>query len=464
MPAPSRRFPDTLVLIFGMIVVAQLATYVLPSGRYDFALDEAGATTRRVLAGTYHAVSADPLPWHAFLTRIPAGLEQSAEIIFFVFLVGGTIGVLRATGAIDALLGSALRHLGRRPVVLVTGMVTLLALGSSTIGMAEEYMPFVPILVTLCLALRLDAVVALGIIYVGAGVGYACAVLNPFTVLIAKDIAGLSPDSGHAFRWALLAVCIAVGAQHILAYAARVQREPARSLVHDVDYSTGYEMPQDVALTFRRALLLCLGVAAIGLFVWGTEVHGWYLTELAGLFLGMALVCGLIAPLAPNRVAVEFGKGAAELTSTALLIGFARTIEVLLVEGQVIHTVVHGVAQPLEALGAEGAALGMLAVQSATNFLIPSGSGQAFVTMPIMAPLADITAVPRHTAVLAYQIGDGFTNMVMPTNALLMGMLGLARIPFQRWLRFVAPLLVKLFAVGIAALIVAVRWGDALGL
>jgi uncharacterized ion transporter superfamily protein YfcC len=464
VPATTRRFPDSLVLIFGMIVAAQLATYVLTPGSFDFALDEAGAPTRRVVAGSFHPVAADPLPWHAFLTRIPAGLEASAEIIFFVFIVGGAIGVLRATGAIDALLGSALRRLGGRPVVLVAGMLTLLAVGSSTIGMAEEYMPFVPILVTMCLALRFDAVVALGIIYAGAGIGYGCAALNPFTVMIAKDIAGLSAGSGQAFRWVFLAVCIPVCAQHILAYAARVRRDPARSLVHDVDYSTGYEMPHGVALTARRALLLLAGVALIGVFVWGSKVHGWFLVELAGLFLGLSLLCGLIAPLSPNRVAAEFCKGAGELSTTALLIGFARTIEVLLVEGRVIHTVVHGVAQPLEALGAEGAALGMLAVQSATNFLIPSGSGQAYVTMPIMAPLSDITGVPRHTAVLAYQIGDGFMNMIVPTNALLMGMLGLARIPFERWLRFVVPLLAKLFVVAAVAVVVAVRWGDRLGM
>jgi uncharacterized ion transporter superfamily protein YfcC len=462
--ATSRRFPDSLVLIFGMIVLAQLATWVLPAGSYEFALDEAGNATRRVLAGTYHTVEAKPLPWHAFLTSIPKGLEKSADIIFFVFIVGGAIGVLRATGAIDALLGSAIQRLGHRPAWLVVGMLTLLAVGSSTIGMAEEYMPFVPILVTMCLALRFDAVVALGIIYAAAAIGYGCAALNPFTVLIAQDIAGLPAGSGQAFRWVFLALCIPVCAQHILAYARRIERDPARSLVHDVDYSSGFEMPADVALSARRALLLALGAAAIGLFVWGSKHEGWYLTELAGLFLGMTLLCGVVAPLSPNRVAAEFCKGAGELATTALLIGFARTIEVLLVDGAVIHTVVHGVAQPLEALGAEGAALGMLAVQSATNFLIPSGSGQAYVTMPIMAPLSDITGVPRHTAVLAYQIGDGFMNLIVPTNALLMGMLGLARIPYERWVRFVVPLLAKLFAVAAVAVLVAQRWGDRLGL
>jgi uncharacterized ion transporter superfamily protein YfcC len=457
----SRRFPDSLVLIFAMILVALVATWFLPTGAFEREVLDDGRA--RVVAGTYHHVEAAPLAWHAFLTKIPKGMELAADIIFFVFIVGGVIGVLRATGAIDALIGASIQGLGHRPVVLVAGMVALLAVGSSTIGMAEEYMPFIPVLVTMCLALRMDAMVAMGIIYVGAGIGYGCAAFNPFTVGVAQGIAELELGSGSAFRWVFLAVCLPLAVHHILRYARRVQADPERSLVRDIDYSSGYEMPADVRLTPRRAWILALGVGAIALFVYGSKELGWYFTELAALFMGMALVCGVVAPLSPNRIAGEFCKGAAEMTTTALLIGFARTIEVVLTDASVIDTVVNGAAQPLARLGAEGAAVGMLAVQSTCNFFIPSGSGQAYVTMPIMTPLADLTGVSRQAAVLAYQIGDGFTNMVVPTNALLMGMLGLARVPFQRWLRFIVPLLAKLYVVALTALFVAVRWGDVLG-
>ena len=197
-------FPDSLVLLFSLIVLAQLATYLLPAGEFE-------RDGRRVISGTYHRVEADPLPPYAFLTSIPTGLADAQDIIFFVFIVGGVMAVIRATGTVDALIGSAIRHVGSRPVPLIGGMVLLFALGSSTIGMAEEYVAFVPVLVTMCLALRMDAIVAVGIIYVGAGVGYACAALNPFTVLIAQDIAGLEPTSGQGARWLLLLVCGAVG-------------------------------------------------------------------------------------------------------------------------------------------------------------------------------------------------------------------------------------------------------------
>ena len=193
----TRRFPDSLVLLFALIVLAQLATYILPAGEFE-------RDGRQVVPGTYEPVDAEPLNPLRFLTAIPEGFAAAQDIIFFVFIVGGVIGVVRATGAIDALIGAAIHHLSDRPGALVSGMVLLFALGSSTVGMAEEYMPFVPILVTMCLALNMDAVVAVGIIYVGAGVGYACAALNPFTVLIAQDIAGLELTSGQGFRWLLL--------------------------------------------------------------------------------------------------------------------------------------------------------------------------------------------------------------------------------------------------------------------
>ena len=448
----ARRFPDSLVLIFTLIVLAQGATYVLPAGEFE-------RDGRQVIRGTYHRVEAEPLPPFAFLTAIPSGLAEAQDIIFFVFIVGGVIAVIRATGAIDALIGAAIRHLGSRPAYLVTGMVALFALGSSTIGMAEEYMPFVPILVTMCLALKMDAVVAVGIMYVGAGVGYGCAALNPFTVLIAQDIAGLELTSGQAVRWVLLVVCVAVGVHHILRYVRRLQRDPAASLVGDVDYTRGFQMPEDVRVTPRRAAVLAIFVIAIVLFVYGVAVRGWYLTELAAVFLGIALAAALVGRLAPNTVAVEFCRGAAELTTTALLIGFARTIQVVLTEARVIDTVINGLATPLQEFPSAVAAVGMLAVQTVCNFFIPSGSGQAYVTMPIMAPLADLTNITRQTAVLAYQFGDGFTNMLVPTNALLMGILALGRIPYQRWVRFVLPLLVKLYLVAIVALLVAARVG-----
>ena len=446
------RFPNSLVLIFGLIVVAQFATYVLPAGVFE-------RDGRQVVGGSYHVVDVQPLPFYTFLTAIPVGMVDAADIIIFILIIGGVFGVLRATGAVDALIGLAIHRLGERPGWLVGGMVALFAIGSSTVGMAEEYMPFVPLLVTMCLALRMDAVVALGIVYVGAGVGYACAALNPFTVLIAQSIAGVELASGQAFRWLSLTVCLVIGVHHILGYVRRIQADPDRSLVIGVSYADGFDLPDDVRLTPGRLSVAAMFVSGVVLFVYGAGTYEWYLGELTAVFLAIALAGAAVTRLSPNQVAREFCTGAAELTATAIIVGFARTIQVVLTEGQVIDTVIHELATPLQAFPGQVAAVGMFLVQTLCNFVIPSGSGQAYVTMPIMAPIADLTGLTRQMAVLAYQFGDGFTNMLVPTNALLMGMLALARIPYHCWVRFVAPLLLKLYAVAIVLLVIAVQVG-----
>ncbi|MEM6704893.1 MAG: TIGR00366 family protein [Acidobacteriota bacterium] len=449
------EFPHSLILIFGMIVLAQLASYVLPAGEFE-------TEGRQVLPGTYSAVDAEPLPWHSFLTKIPKGLLEAGDIIFFVFLIGGVLGVLRATGTVDAVISKALQHAGSSRIGVVGGMMGLFVLGSATIGMAEEYLPFMPVLITLCLALGMDAVVALGIVVLGYGMGYGAATLNPFTVAIAQDIAGLTPTSGQWYRWILLGLFFLIGLQHLLSYARKIERDPQASLVADIDYSDGFEQPPPTPLTGPRLLILILFVLTIAVFALGSsEVTGWgwYLTELGALFMGLGIIAAVVARMHPNIVAREFCEGASELTAAALLIGFARTIEVILTDAQVIHTIVNAIAGLLDGAGASVAAVGMLLVQSVCNFLIPSGSGQAYVTMPIMAPLADLVGVERQVAVLAYQFGDGFTNMIVPTNAVIMGLLAYARIPYQRWFRFMVPLLLKVYLAAAVALVVAVLIG-----
>ena len=209
----------------------------------------------------------------------------------------------------------------------------------------------------------------------------------------------------------------------------------------------------------RHTLLLALFALGVGVFVWGSSERGWEFVELTSILFGVALAAALLGPLSPNRTAREFCKGAAEMTTTGLLIGFAKTIQVVLEDGHITDTVVNAIAEPLQHLGPDLSAVGMLGVQSATNLFIPSGSAQAYVTMPLMTPLADLTGVSRQVAVLAFQCGDGLTNMVIPTNAVLMGVLALGCVPYQRWLRFILPLIAKLVVLFAVTLILANRFG-----
>ena len=452
------KVPHTLVLLYGMILLAYLLTLVLPAGSFDTVTNDHGRDV--VVPGTYTVISdAEPLSLTSLFTVIPRGLESAQGIIFFVFIIGGALAVIRATGALDAALSKVLNRFGGQPAMLILMGMLAFAIGSSTIGMAEEYIPLVAILLTLCVGMRMDTVAAIGIMVVGYGIGYGTAVMNPFTVLVAQEVAGLEPVSGLAFRLAMFLPFFAVGYLHVLRYAKKVRNDPACSLVADVTDAQPPEPPEAGSISTRQGLVLGATLFALALAVWGIKQHEWYFVELGGVFFALALACGFIYRMPLDDMARNFIEGAGELIGTALLIGFARAIEIMLTDGQVLHTIVHGLSAPLMVVGPELSAIGMLFIQSILNFFIPSGSGQAYVTMPIMAPISDIVGVSRQVAVLAYQMGDGFMNMVVPTNAVLMGILGICGIPYGRWFRFVWPLILQLFLMGSITMVIAVWVG-----
>ncbi len=359
---------------------------------------------------------------------------------------------------------------GIAPSRLVAGGTFLFAIGSSTIGFGEEYFPFIPVLITLALALGYDRITAVGIIMVGYGVGYGAALINPFTILIAQDIAGLEPLSGLWYRVVLMAVFLPIGIHHVWSYSKKVGRDPAASLLADVSapegvsISSGGDGEADAdyppMTTTHKLVLAAVAISQVVLVIGLTQWH-WYLVEMQAVFVALTVIIAIIARLSPDRTAVEFGVGAASLTSVALLIGVARGIQVVLNEGGIVDTMVYGISLPLQELPGALSAVGMFFVQSLANFFIPSGSGQAYVTMPIMAPLADLVGVSRQVSVLAFQFGDGFSNILVPTQAVIVGALAMAGIPYDRWLRFILPFMVKIWIVGSIALAVAVLIGYA---
>jgi uncharacterized ion transporter superfamily protein YfcC len=452
------RVPHTLVLLFAIMVVALIATWLLPQGSFEMGVTETGRPI--VVPDTY--TRADErvtlAPW-ALLTAVPRAMADAQAIIFFLLIVGGAIAVLRATGTMDALLGVILRRIGHSPGLLITIGTTVFAIGSSTLGASTEYIPFAAVLVALCLAMGMDAMAAIGIMVVGYGIGYGVAVLNPYTVIVAQGIAGVPPVSGLAFRLALFIPFVAIGVHHVWRYADRVRQDPTASLMAGVD--TGDHVPGGdyPPMSGRRLAVALLTAAGLGLMIYGIPVLGWYLIELGAIWLGLAIIAGLVGGLGLDGTAKRFAAGASDLATVALLVGFARSIALLLEDGRVLHTIVHGLSIPLRQVGPELAAVGMLVMQTLLNFFIPSGSGQAFATMPIMAPLSDVVGVTRQSAVLAFQFGDGFSNMILPTNIVLMAILGVAGIPYDRWVRFAWPLLLKLLAAAAVSLVIAVLIG-----
>jgi uncharacterized ion transporter superfamily protein YfcC len=217
-------------------------------------------------------------------------------------------------------------------------------------------------------------------------------------------------------------------------------------------------------MTGARAAILAVFLLGIAVFVYGAAEFGWYIVELNAVFFGIGLLGAAIARMSPGETSRTFLEGAAQMTAPALIVGFARAIAVVLEDGQIIDSVVHGIAGLLEGMPSEVSAIGMLVVQSLCNLFIPSGSGQAFVTMPIMSPLATLTGVPQQTAVLAFQFGDGFTNMIVPTSALVVGALALGKVPYAAWVRFIAPLMLKILVLAAAFLVFSIHFGEVVGL
>ncbi len=456
--ARSFKVPHTLVLLFIMIVVAYVLTWILPAGTFEMVTNDHGRDV--VVPGTFRlldAVASLPV-WSIFMV-IPRGLEAAQGIIFFVFIIGGSLAVIRTTGSIDAALAKLLTRFGNQPALLILMGMLVVAVGSSTIGMSEEYIPLTGILLALCVGMGMDAIVAVAILIVGSGIGYGVAALNPFTVLVAQEVAGLPPTSGIEYRLAISAPFFLIGFYHVWRYARKIREDASASLVSDISEAQIEETVEHPELSGRHMAILWITVGTLALLVWGISQHGWYFVELGAVFAGLAIVTGLVAGLSLDKIARAFTAGAAELTGTALLIGFARAIELMLTDGQVMHTVINGLATPLEGVGTELAASGMLVIQSIFNFFIPSGSGQAYVTMPLMAPIADIVGLTRQIAVMAYQMGDGFMNMIIPTGPVLMGILGMANVPYGRWFKFIWPLALQLIIAGSVALIIAVWIG-----
>ena len=452
------KMPHTLTLLFYLMVAALVLTWIIPQGSFETEMIDGREV---VLPGTYEIADERQFmnPVELF-TAIPRAFADAQIIIFFLFIIGGVLAIIRKTGTIDALLGRLLENLGGRPAILIFLVVFVFAFTSSLMGASAEYIPFVLILAALCRTMKMDTMTAVGIIIAGYGIGYGAAAFNQYTVIVAQDIAEIETYSGWLVRMGLLIPFVMIGAHHVWSYARRVQADPSSSLMagvepeNEVDTVSEYPALNLMHITITIAFLTALGVA-----VWGIATRGWYLYELGAAFLILGVFTAIVGKIGPSLMAKEFVEGAKELTETALLVGIARGIALIMEDGQILHSIVHAMSVPLSMVGPELAAVGMMIMQTVMNFFVSSGSGQAFLTMPLMVPLGDILGVSRQIAVQAFLYGDGFANMIVPTNPVLMGILGMASVPYDRWFRFCLPLLLKLLAFAAITMVAMVMFG-----
>jgi len=432
------KVPNTYVIIFALLVLCAVATWFVPGGQYLRADD--GTVS-------YQSVDAVPQTWQVF-TAVYHGFVKQAGIIIFILVVGGAFWLLNATGAVNAGIGRFIVRVGKRDKWVLVALTLLFSLGGAVFGMSEETIPFVGMVVPLMLSMGYDAFMGMLIVYVASNVGFSSAFLNPFTVGIAQGMADLPLFSGLGYRvfcWLFLTVLLVV---FVLIYAARTRKKA------DVALSATQSVPEP--LTGRqKAILAVLGVAVIMLVV-GVTQWEWYLPEITGLFLVMGLVCGLIAGFSGNRIADEFMAGAKDILSAALVVGFASGIIVILQEGKVVDSILHAMQEGLDGTGPMASLSAMYGIQAVINFLIPSASAKAAITIPIMAPFADMVGVSRQAMVLAFQFGDGFTNMLTPTSGVLMAALAMARIPYAQWVKWIWKGTLALLAIGLLLLLATV--------
>ena len=416
------KLPNTYVIIAIILAVCMVATWCVPGG--------------------------NPQTWQLF-TAFYHGFVKQAGIIVFILIVGGAFWLLNATGAVSAGINRFIARIGRYDALVLVSITLLFSLAGAVFGMSEETIPFVGIVVPLVVSMGYDALMGMLIVYVASNIGFSSAFLNPFTVGIAQGMADLPPFSGMEYRlfcWGFLTLLLAV---FVVFYARKTKR---KTVLQDAAAGTAGSEPVPALTGRQKGILLVLLLTVVALIV-GVTCWEWYLPEISGLFLLMGILCGVIAGFPANRIADEFIAGAKDILSAALVVGFASGIIVLLQDGQVIDTMLASLQRGLDGTGPVASLAGMYGIQALINFVIPSATAKAAATIPIMAPFADMVGVSRQAMVLAFQFGDGFTNMVTPTSGVLMAALAMARVPYTKWVKWVWKGVVVLLILGLLLLL-----------
>lgn len=519
-----KKIPHTYTIIASIILLCAVLSWIIPAGEYSRHTVDVNGTTRTVIVdNSYHAVEAAPQTWQVFSSLLQ-GFEKQAGIIAFLLIIGGAFQIMNNSRAIDVGIFSFLRftqgmerHRMMKRIgvnnIVISMVIILFSLFGAVFGMSEETLAFVIIIVPLAISMGYDSITGLCMVYVAAHVGFAGAILNPFTIGIAQGLSDLPLFSGFEYRlfcWILLTVVLIAC---VLVYAGRVKRNPALSPMYKADEywrNRRSEGTEEVAYTTPVAsyvvyglilLALCafsvyyprttfsLGNASVSLYaipvctvlfalfgwmglrksfhffilsvlaftvvflVIGVMGHGWYLPEISAIFLAMGIMSGYAAGRNADGIIKLFLEGAKDILSAAIVVGLAGGIIQVLQDGRIIDPILHGLASLMNEAGRVASVGAMYVIQTLINIIIPSGSAKAALTMPIMAPFSDVIGISRQATVMAFQFGDGFTNMITPTSAVLIGALGIARIPYEVWVKWFAKILLLFIILGFLLLI-----------
>ncbi len=531
----KKKIPHTYVIVFYIVIIAAISTWIIPGGQYvkkknpetgkeDVVYETHIIDGEEVEEPKFEYVENNPQTWQIF-AALYKGFEKQAGIIVFILMVGGAFWIMNTTKSIDvgiyAFLNFTkklekykfLRFIGVQNIIL-TMIMLMFSIFGAVFGMSEETIAFIVILVPLAISMGYDSITGVAIVFVAAGLGFAGAILNPFTIGIAQGIAGLPLFSGIEYRIVTWFIINFIGIAFILRYANKVKKNPKKSLVYETDeywrkrgagekvdkikyytpkrawfvfvfilislilFSIEFKettlkignssfnapmMPVATVLfsitsffSLRKSVhffILNLLAFTIIFLIIGVMGYGWYIMRIATLFLAMGLLTGVAAGYSPNDITKHFLDGAKDIMSAAIVVGLAGGIVIILQEGHIIDTILHSMAEGMKNFGKIASVGIMYLIQTAINIIIPSGSAKAAITMPIMAPFSDYIGISRQATVVAFQFGDGFTNMITPTSGVLIGVLGVARIPYDRWVKWITPFMIILIILGFLLLI-----------
>ena len=458
------RLPHPLALLLGCTFLAAVLTWVLPAGEYE-RRDDPATGRRVVVAGTYHPVPAQPVGIGATMLAVPKGLVDAASVVIVILLVGGALVVVDRTGALQAGTDALVRALSPsgagvataspgQGTLVVVAVSIVFAVGGVLIGLQEEVVGLIPVLLVLAMRLGYDPITAVAMSLGAAIIGGAFSPVNPFGVGVAQKLAELPLVSGWGIRLVALAAALSVWIGGTLRHARRGWT-PVDDSAATMDVGTG----PAPSLSKRHAAVLVLVLAAFATYVFGALRLDWGFDEMSALFLVLGIAAGIAGGLRVGGTADAYVQGFREMVGAAVLVGIARSIYLVLEQGKVVDTIVNGMLTPLEGLPATLSALGMLVVHTFVHVPVPSTSGQAVLTIPIVTPLSDLIGLARQVAVLAYQYGAGLADLFTPTHGALLAVLAGAGVRYDRWLRFVVPLFLLAMAVAAVTIVLAVALG-----
>lgn len=454
---------NAFVLLLIIMLIAAVLTWIVPAGSFERAFDE--ATGRDIVVpGTYQVTESSPVGIIEFITSIYAGFMDAADITFFIIFASTYVFLLNKSGTLTAACGAMLRVVGDKDNLIIPIFMTVFALGGTTFGMYEETYALVPAFIVIAMTLGYDRIVGGAIVFVGVATGFAAATINPFTIGVAAGVAGVSLAEPKVLIFRIVAFIVFVGLAiaYTMNYAAKIKKDPTKSIMYGVPQEeTKHLKAKDEILntpfTARQKIAMLGFVLLVVILTWGIISKGWWFQEIASLFLVFFVATGVLLGYGPNQLGDLFVESSKETIYGALIVGMARGISVVLAAGGIIDTIVYFLGNLVSSLPPALTGIGMLVVQNLINLFIPSGSGQAVVTMPIMAPLADVVGISRQMACVAFQFGDGFSNMFWPTGTATI--CGFMAISLSHWYKFITKLFIMMFAVQCIFMVAGIMLG-----